>query len=136
MKKVFIALCVTMFLTACSKEDALQQEMNRLRGSWDLESISGGFAGTGYQADFIQLSMTNSNRYTLLAEDNSTIQEGSYTLSIEDDQLMIRFISDVPDNQSFDKMEKKVEWKDENRKLFLSEPCCDLYNYSFEKTTE
>ena len=129
---VFFAMAA---LSACSKEDILQQEMNRLRGNWDLKEITGGFTGAGYEADFTQLIMTNSNRYSIEA-DNSSIEEGDYTLNIEEDELVIRFEPDVPDNRPFSEMEKTIEFKDNNRKLILIEPCCDLYTYEFERTAE
>ena len=135
MKKIIIAVLALFVMSACSKEDALQQEMNRLRGTWELQNITGGIAGTGYDANFNQLYITNNNRYQLLS-DNQAVQEGSYTLKIEDDQLVIRFEADATDNIAFDEFEKSVEWQDSNRKMRLSEPCCDLFVYDFERTQE
>ena len=135
MKNLIFAILAVFALSACSEDDVLQQEMNRLRGTWDLESISGGLAGTGYEANFAQLSMTNQNRYSLLADD-APVQQGSYALSIEEDKLVIRFTPDAPDNITFDEFEKTVQWHDDDRKLILSEPCCDLFVYTFERTQE
>ena len=135
MKKMIIAILAVFALSACSKEDVLQQEMNRLRGTWELKDITGGIAGTGYDANFTHLFMTNNNRYQLSADDQ-TVQEGSYTLKIEGDKLVIRFQADADDNIPFDEFEKTIEWQDNDRKLILSEPCCDLFVYTFERTQE
>lgn len=135
MKKIMIAVLALFALSACSKDDALQQEMNRLRGTWELKDITGGIAGTGYDANFTHLFMANNNRYELLADDQA-VQEGSYTLKIEEDKLVIQFQADAADNVPFDEFEKSVEWQDNDRKLILSEPCCDLFVYNFERTQE
>lgn len=135
MKNAIIILLAALALGACSKEDRLAQEMNRLRGTWDLKEITGGIAGTGYEANFAQLVMRNQNRYSLLA-DNAPVQEGSYALAIEEDKLVIRFTADTPDNIPFDEFEKTVQWQDNDRKLILNEPCCDLFVYTFERIQE
>lgn len=129
---LFIILAAILTLSSCSKDDTLQQEMNRLRGTWELKSITGGIAGTGYDANFDKLMMNNENHYSLLADGNS-VQEGSYTLTIENDNLVIRFQPDAEDNITFDEFEKSVQWENNDRKLILSEPCCDLFVYIFER---
>lgn len=133
MKNAVLILLSALTLGACSKEDALQQEMNRLRGTWNLAEITGGIAGTGYEADFAQLEMSNRNRYRLLA-DGASIQEGDYELTIEEEELVIRFTPNTPDNVNFDEFEKTILWQNNNRTLILSEPCCDLFVYNFERT--
>ena len=134
--KNFLLITLTVFaLSACSKEDPLQHEKSRLVGFWQLTEITGGIAGTGYEANFDHLQMTNNNRYTLMVYD-SFIQEGDYDLTIENDQLTIRFIPDSADTIIFDDFEKAVLFSEEDRKLVLSDPCCDLYVYLFEKEGE
>ena len=131
---LFIALSLIL-MTSCSKKDPLHQEMNRLRGTWLLKEISGGFAGTGYTANWTHLIMTNQNRY-VLESDGSTVQEGAYELTTEDEKLIIRFEADTPDNVPFDEFEKTLSFLEDNRKIVLSEPCCDLFTYSLERTNE
>ena len=68
--KIFLLITLTVFaLSACSKEDTLQLEKNRLEGFWLLTELTGGISGTGYEANFDHLQMTNHNRYALMAYD-------------------------------------------------------------------
>ena len=61
----------------------------------------------------------------------SVVQEGDYDLTIENDQLIIRFIPDMVDTIIFDDVEKTVLFSEQDRKLVLSDPCCDSFVYPF-----
>lgn len=132
MKNGMLFFTALLLWAACSKKDPLQQDMNRLQGVWNLLEISGGFAGTGYDANFTKLEMDNDGDYSLTS-DEATIQEGEYKLKIEDEQLIIRFVPDGTDNIPFDDFEKSVLFQEDDNKLILSEPCCDLFTYMFER---
>ena len=135
MKNILLITLTVFALSACNKEDTLQPEQNRLEGFWLLTEITGGIAGTGYEVNFDHLQMTNHNRYALMAYD-SFVQEGDYDLTIENDQLIIHFIPDMADTIIFHDVEKTVLFSEQDRKLVLSDPCCDSFVYPFEREGE
>ena len=135
MKNILLITLAAFAFFACSKEDTPWPEENRLEGFWLLTEIAGGIAGTGYEANFDHLQMTNNNRYSLMVFD-AVLQEGNYELSTENDELIIRFIPDSADAIIFDDVEKVVLLSEQDQKLVLSDPCCDSFVYLFEREGE
>jgi len=137
--KNFLIMALTLFaVTACSKEeDPFQQEKNRLQGLWLLTEITGGIAGTGYEANFSHLEMTSQDRYALLDRESSNIlQEGDYRLRTENEELIITFTPDDSEEVFFYDVEKTVTFGEQDQLLTLSDPCCDLFVYQFEREEE
>ena len=130
MKNKIIIGLILSILVACSKKDDFNSEYERLEGYWLLTEITGGIAGTGYEANFDHLQVNDGQRYSLMIQD-AVLQEGTYKLSEEGDQLIIHFSSANSDEITFDNELKTVVFSDEDRKLTLADPCCDLYTYSF-----
>ncbi len=135
MKNILFILLAVSALWACNKEDPFEVDKNRLAGSWLLTEITGGIAGTGYEANFDRLQMTLGDRYALMNFD-AVVQEGTYQLSKEGGQLSIRFTPEPPDDLIFDEQEKAITFGDQDRQLVLSDPCCDNYVYQLEKDME
>jgi len=135
MKNILLISLAVFTLFACSKEDEYAAEKERLEGFWLLTDVTGGIAGTGYEANFDHLQINDNDRYSLMVHD-SFIQEGTYELSKEDDQLFIRFFPNATDTLIFDDQEKAITFDDEDTKLTLTDPCCDLYVYHFDKDGE
>ncbi len=133
MKHIFlIALAIVAFSACSDSDDEFEGDRDRLEGYWSLTDITGGIAGTGYEASFDHLQFNDDDRYALMVHD-AVIQEGKYILRKEDEQLFILFTPVSTNNIFFHDFEKRVVFGDQDTTLVLSDPCCDLYVYSFEK---
>ena len=132
MKNIFLICLAAFTLFACSKDDEFNSENDRLEGFWLLTEVTGGIAGSGYEVNFDHLQINADNRYSLMVHD-SFIQEGTYELSEEDDKILIRFNPKEEDSIVFDDHEKTIIFSEQDKKLTLTDPCCDLFVYSFEK---
>jgi hypothetical protein len=135
MKKIFLISLAVFTLSACSKDDEFTIDKDRLEGFWLLTDVTGGIAGTGYEVNFDHLQINDGDRYSLMVHD-SFIQEGTYELRKEVDQLLIRFIPSMVDTIVFDDHEKTIIFNEQDSKLTLTDPCCDLFVYNFEKEGE
>lgn len=135
MKNILLISLAVFTLSACSKDNEFTLEKDSLEGFWLLTDVTGGIAGTGYEVNFDHLQINNGETYSLMVHD-SFIQEGTYELSIEDDQLLIRFIPNKVDTIVFDDFEKTIIFSEQDSKLTLTDPCCDLFVYNFEKEGE
>lgn len=117
---------------ACDQKDDATPETNELVGKWKLEAISGGFAGSGYQADWNTLEMKANLTYRRLQ--NETLRyEGTYKLQEKEGKTFITFTPSPtpPANGFFEDQEKEVNF--DKDKFILSDPCCDLFQYQFSK---
>ena len=132
MKDILLFILVLCSLNACNKDDALTAENEKLEGYWLLTEVTGGFGGTGYEVNFDHLQINEDQRYSLMVHD-SFIQEGTYQLSMKDDQLIIKFIPSVMNTIAFDDYEKAIKFNENDNVLTLSDPCCDLFVYTFSK---
>ena len=95
-----------------------------------LESVSGGFSGKGYTPTFNTLYFVNSKDYQLLNGDTLKAK-GTYLLYEKDKETWIEFTSQAPSPVPFEDQDKKVEA--DKSHLILSDPCCDLFVYHFDK---
>ena len=62
---------------------------------------------------------------------DAVVQEGNYELDKEDDQLFIRFAPNAMDTTIFSDHEKTITFSNGNNNLTLTDPCCDLFIYTF-----
>lgn len=129
MKNILLIILFVSSFIACNKEDDFTSS---LEGYWLLTEITGGFAGTGYTASFDHLQIDKGEKYALMIQD-AVIQEGTYEWSEESENLIIRFIPNVNDTIAFDNEEKTVVFSQGDKNMTLSDPCCDLFVYTFEK---
>jgi hypothetical protein len=135
MKNLFLIVLAALTLLACSKDDDFTIDQDRLEGFWLLTDVTGGISGTGYEANFDHLQINDGQVYSLMVQD-AFIQEGSYELSKENNQLFIQFIPTTEDAVVFDDDKKEVIFSEQDSKLTLTDPCCDLFVYHFEKEGE
>lgn len=132
MKNLLLIVLMLSMLASCGKEDDFSSINEKLEGYWLLTDITGGFAGTGYEADFDHLQINGDQVYALMIHD-AVIQEGTYQLREEEDNWVIQYIPADMDNITFDNEEKTILFNEEGNVLTLSDPCCDLYVYRFIK---
>lgn len=129
MKKsiLFIGLLAIFAFTSCEKSS--DNPENKLIGTWHLAKVSGGFSGSGYVAKFDQLKFSATNME--MAKGSSILDTRSYSINASNDTL--RFATENAQADAFlFQGTKKIEFTKD--KMILSDPCCDLYNYEFDKT--
>lgn len=129
MKKsiLFIGLLAIFAFTSCEKSS--DNPENKLIGTWHLAKVSGGFSGAGYVAKFDQLKFSATNME--MAKGSSILDTRSYSINASNDTL--RFATENAQVDAFlFQGTKKIEFTKD--KMILSDPCCDLYNYEFDKT--
>jgi hypothetical protein len=130
MKYVLVIIAVWFMISSCQKDDSIGTAIQNLKGYWLLTEITGGFAGTGYEANFDHLQINEEQVYALMAQD-AVIQEGTYQLREEEEEWIIDFIPGMMDTISFDNEEKTIIFNEGENILTLRDPCCDLYVYTF-----
>lgn len=129
MKKAFLWMGTVAMLFSCTRDENLQTA-ELLQGRWKLGWVTGGITGKGYTPAFNQLHFTDEVHYELL--NNGTLQSGgTYTLYLKGEEDWIRFASESGIAQPFEAQEKRVQV--DRTHLTLSEPCCDQYEYHFDK---
>ncbi len=135
---VLILFLTMMSLTLfqCEQGDSAEKSNNPYTGVWSIISISGGFAGTGYEADFSRLLIGNDGIYWM-GTDTSTVAEGTYQVFKKGENDWIRLDSKQTDNNRhvIEYSEKMIGISIEGT-LFMNEPCCDQYSYEFQKIGE
>ena len=113
---------------------------NQIYGKWKLKEISGGFSGKGYEPDFDFLEIKSIGIYGLV-RNNVLFEYGKIELVTFDanrtDALQIRFIPDdsVASNPYMTPPEKYLDLTGPNT-LDIQSPCCDMYNYHFERAIQ
>lgn len=124
-----VAILATFW--ACDQKDDASPDQNEVVGKWKLEDISGGFSGSGYNADWNYLELKADLTYRRLQNDTLRYQ-GTYALQKKDGKTFIDFKqSATPSNAPFEGQDKEVLL--EKDKFILNDPCCDLFNYEFSK---
>ncbi len=101
-------------------------------GKWELYSISGGFAGDGYEPNFDYLEVKEFGIYGFIRND-SLIEYGKIapaSQTANDFSLKIDFVKDDLSDSFFTDTEKYVVFSGEDT-LNLNSPCCDRFNYHF-----
>ncbi len=126
----FTALVLLLLFQSCTKDDAEKNHQDDLVGLWKLESITGGFAGTGYEADFTDVEFKSNGTYRINNHDEAK-GEGNYTLDTIEGKVILRLTSSDATKITFENEEKTVTF--DREKLILSDPCCDLFQYTFGK---
>lgn len=123
------ALSLSLFFAACDNNEDEQNEQDAIVGIWNLTRITGGFAGNGYPADFTEVEFKNNGSYRINNHDEAK-GEGSYTLT-NNDKWTLKLVPNDTLNIGFEEFVKDVVF--EKDKLILSDPCCDLFQYEFNK---
>ena len=143
-KILLIAISFIVGSYSCEKENLTEEkkyydseiflDQNRsIYGKWNLKENSGGIIGTGKQIDAdVDLEIEKFGRYRLF-HDKALSEFGRLSILIQStDSLVILF---EPDDEMtfsfFDRIEKTVII--EGPDLWLTDPCCDLFQYHFRK---
>ena len=125
-----VALVIGL-IWSCDQKDDPSPAQNAVEGKWKLETISGGFSGRGYTANWNYLELNSDLSYRRMKNDSLRYQ-GTYELQEKDGKLYINLKpSATPGNDSFDYLSKEVTF--EKDQFILSDPCCDLFQYNFSK---
>ena len=127
---VFLAAFVMAGISqSCNdKDDAQKDQRDELVGVWQLLDITGGFSGGGYEADFTDVEFKSNGTYRINNHDEAR-GEGTYELTTIEEDLMLRLTPNDATKIGFEEHEKTVTF--DAGKLFLSDPCCDLFTYEF-----
>jgi hypothetical protein len=127
-----LALCLICSIWACESTDNPQPENNQLVGKWKLESISGGFSGAGYKANWNNIDVKNDLTYRRFNGDTLKFSS-TYKFQTKDGKEHVIFAEKEGDkiNQIFESQPKT--FKLEKGRLILEDPCCDLFLYEFSK---
>jgi hypothetical protein len=125
-----IILLGSLAWMSCEKS-TVTEDTTGLQGTWNLNSISGGIAGHGYQAKFDALKV-NASTFELL-KSKAVMYTGTYTLVPSAAQADSFKITSAPSVAEFftNISSKKIDFVKGN--LVLTEPCCDLYTYEFSR---
>lgn len=124
---LFTVSALLLVFSACEQDDNDQNEQAKIVGIWELTRITGGFAGSGYPADFTTVEFKNNGTYRINNHDEAK-GEGTYSL-FNNDQLELKLVPSDSINIGFEEYAKAVVFDKE--KLILSDPCCDLFQYEF-----
>lgn len=114
-------------------EAEIFDEMNLpFYGTWQLFAVSGGIHGGGHELNFDYLEIKRYGIYGFIG--NSSILEYGQILIDEqtDETLLIRFQPDTESDQFMHDSEKYVLFSGHDS-LTLASPCCDRFNYHFER---
>ncbi|MFN7119533.1 MAG: hypothetical protein ACK4TA_22245 [Saprospiraceae bacterium] len=123
------ALSLLLFFTSCENTDDEANVNDDIVGVWNLTRITGGFAGTGYQADFTEVEFKDNGTYRINNHDEAK-GEGTYSFT-NNDKLILKMVPSDSIKIGFEEYAKEVTF--ERDKLILSDPCCDLFQYEFGK---
>jgi len=130
---VFILLValLSFSLFQCEKGDG-ENNSNPYVGEWELISVTGGFAGNGWDADFNTLVLKDDANYRI-SQNDTLVATGTYLLYDKSGEDWIAFttVHDGPPH-IFENEDKMIGFSIEGT-LVLAEPCCDMYQYEFRK---
>ena len=111
--------------------DIIPPQYSGLYNKWKLIKITGGFSGDGYEPNFDYIFFKQNGIYCISCKD--TIKGfGQINVIMQDNELTISLTPDKLSSAFFSNFQKQVDLKHTDT-LFLSDPCCDLYNYEFVK---
>ncbi|MEL7123431.1 MAG: hypothetical protein AAFO07_28555 [Bacteroidota bacterium] len=128
----FILLVSILTIGACNKQEAEDPDLSGpYIGSWDIQEVSGGFAGIGYQMAFKTISLTEDGRY-ISAKEDVFFETGNYLIYKKSGQDWIKFEDVLNLRDPFSTTEKRILLLEDGT-LLMSDPCCDLYTYIFER---
>lgn len=147
---VLILVIIGYFLSGCEKTDdkikfyledipfdkyyiseIVYDQFMDIYGNWRLDSITGGFSGTGYVPNFDFLELKETGIYGFIRDD-TILEFGKIQITEQTtERLKITFIPDnAVDNIFFYDPVKYIRFTGKDS-LNLYSPCCDRYNYHF-----
>jgi hypothetical protein len=155
-KYILILLILTSLFTACNEEpieipkvldevptttyfdaEIFAEQDLKIYGTWKLFDISGGIHGSGYEPNFDYLVIKRIGIYGFVRND-SLLEFGKIVpaqWNTFDLRLKVYFEKDEQSDSFFTDTEKYVQFNG-NDTLHLNSPCCDRFNYHFERVEE
>ncbi len=150
---VLIFILGTIFLESCSKDEidinsflfeidktkyydseVLNAPYTDIYGIWEIYDISGGLTGDGYEINFDYLEVKPFGIYGFINEDE-LIEFGKIVPTQDatnETDLLVEFTKDEESGSFFGDPEKYIQFSGKDT-LHLMSPCCDRYNYHFER---
>jgi hypothetical protein len=149
----FILFILACIFTACNEEnieipqvldgvestqyfdtEIFSEQNLKIYGTWKIFDISGGIHGKGYAVNFDYLLIKRIGIYGFVRND-SLLEFGKIVpaqWNPNDLRLKVDFEKDEQSGSFFTDTEKYVHYTG-NDTLHLSSPCCDRFNYHFER---
>ncbi len=116
-------------------EEIIPENYMGIYGQWKLQSIGGGFAGTGFEPNHDFLEIKRFGIYGVLRND-SLIEYGKVQLDTFDTQathlLQVKLIPESSVESIYSPPEKYIDLKGPGE-MELRSPCCDFYNYYYTR---
>jgi hypothetical protein len=153
LRYFFTFLILTGFFAACNEEtielphvldevestryfdtEIFSEQDFKIYGTWKIFDISGGIHGNGYAVNFDYLVIKRIGIYGF-ARNDSLLEFGKIVpaqWNTIDLRLKVYFEKDEQSGTFFTDTEKYVHYTG-NDTLHLSSPCCDRFNYHFER---
>jgi len=131
---------IRLFLNAIDpqtfySEEVIPEEYQNIYGKWSLYDITGGFIGTGHEPNHDYLEIKSIGIYGIVRND-SLLEFGKIKLDTFDtrttEYLQIRLVPESSEEPFFYPQEKYIQLN-ESGKMVLRSPCCDMYDYHYEK---
>ena len=125
----FLIMLLCSLSISCEKNDTPKPDTTELEGIWVLFEVTGGIHGEGYTPPF-NLIRFEGDQYSLWINDEQ-VSAGTFVYD-EDAEHGLAF---QPTTQSpavgFEQQPKSVQLEENDNRLVLADPCCDLYTYRF-----
>ncbi len=120
-------------LLSCEKEtDTDPDPLLDIYGKWELNGISGGVGGGSHELSFDFLEIENDGIYSF-TRDGSIIEYGRIKINEQTNEtLLITFEPDANSETFMYDPVKNVNLFGEDT-LSLDSPCCDRFNYHFNR---
>ncbi len=149
MKNSIYTLIFTtgLLLFACEKECTYPNDLTDQRyyadeifndtfvdiyGNWELTEVTGGIHGSGHELNFDLLQIRMFGVYTFL-DGGNVLEYGKILIDEQTpDYLKITFSPDEDSEVFFTDSEKEIIFATSDN-LILQSPCCDRFNYHFER---
>ena len=145
---IYISIFILGFmLTACEEECSIPDDLadkeyynqeifndsfTDIYGSWELNDVSGGIHGSGHELNFDLLQIRMFGVYAFIQGGN-VLEYGKIVIDEQtNDYLKITFSPDEDSEVFFFDSEKEIILQGKDI-LILQSPCCDRFNYHFDR---
>ncbi|WP_075589788.1 hypothetical protein [Labilibacter marinus] len=128
------SLLSNVIMTTYHETEIFTSDELKVYGKWKLVDISGGFAGSGYENNFDYLELKAYGIYAFVKE-GKILEYGKIIPGIQhkdDDRFLVTLEEDNKSDFFLADKEKYLVLEDDNQ-LVLQAPCCDRFNYHFER---
>ena len=123
---------VLWFAPAWGQNNEGIDEVTAYTGSWKLTAISGGFSGMGEKIKFPTVLEVYEDGMYSISQNGIQVEKGDFVVK---KSFLGTKVTLEPTKSSLVQVftkETKTIYQEEN-KLFLMDPCCDMFTYHFEQ---